>query len=108
MVSSLKNKISQIEEEIFNHVDAYVCTKDRAERYRYADQNILDLLGASIEYMISHENKQFSNPALSNNLIFNASRVNELEQTIKCEGRSTTKPSSESQIFLRCQEARIQ
>ena len=98
IISSLENKVNQLE-EILNHVDAYIYTKDRMRRYTYANQNVLDLFGTSIENIIGHEDKQFFDLALSNDLIFNDSCVIELGQTIKREERNVIKSSGETRIF---------
>ena len=52
IISSLENKINQLE-EILNHVDAYIYTKDRMGRYTYANQNVLALFGTSVENVVS-------------------------------------------------------
>ena len=98
IISSLENKINQLE-EILNHVDAYIYTKDRMGRYTYANQNVLALFGTSVENVVSHEDKQFFDLALSNDLVFDDSRVIELGQTVKREERNIIKSSGEAQIF---------
>ena len=98
IISSLENKINQLE-EILNHVDAYIYTKDRMGRYTYANQNVLALFGTSVENVVSHEDKQFFDLALSNDLVFDDSRVIELGQTVKREEKNIIKSSGEARVF---------
>ncbi|MBP6057040.1 MAG: EAL domain-containing protein [Nitrosomonas sp.] len=98
IIRSLENKINQLE-EILNHVDAYIYTKDRTGRYTYANQNVLTLFGASVENVVGHEDKQFFDLMLSNDLVFDDSRVIELGQTVKREERNIIKSSDEALVF---------
>lgn len=98
IIRSLENKINQLE-EILNHVDAYIYTKDRMGRYTYANQNVLTLFGTSVENVVGHEDKQFFDLMLSNDLVFDDSRVIDLGQTVKREERNIIKSSGEALVF---------
>ncbi|WP_297324026.1 EAL domain-containing protein [Nitrosomonas sp.] len=98
MINSLESKINQLE-DILNQVDACIYTKDRAGRYTYVNQNVVDLFGAPAEGIIDREDKEFFDLTLSDDLIFDDSRVIEFGQTIKREERMIIKSSGQTRFF---------
>ncbi len=62
--------------------------------YILVNQNVIDLFGTSIENIIGNEDKEFFDLALSDELLFNDSRVIELGQAIKREERNVIKTNT--------------
>ncbi len=97
-IQFLQSRIDQLE-TILNQVDAYIYTKDRVGRYTYANQHVLNLFGKTLEEVIGHEDRQFFDLTLSDDLVFNDSCVIGLGQTIRREERNVIKSTGETRIY---------
>ncbi len=94
----LQGRVDQLE-TILDQVDAYIYTKDKVGRYTYANQHVLNLFGKTVEEVIGHEDRQFFDLSLADDLIFNDSCVIELGQTIRREERTVIKSTGETRIY---------
>lgn len=70
IIESQENKVRQLENGL-NQVDAYIYTKDKMGRYIYVNQNVINIFDTSTENIIDHEDKEFFDLMLSDELMFN-------------------------------------
>lgn len=96
--TSLQEKVFGLR-TVLDLTGSYIFMKDKRGQYTYANQNVQDLFGVSLEEIIGKDDSNFFDLKQSNELQINDRRVIDHEETIEQEERNIIKPTGETRIY---------
>lgn len=84
---------------VLDQTGAYIYMKDLAGRYTYANQNVQDLFGVSLENIIGRDDSHFFDLEHANQLRVHDRRVIDFGEKVEGEERNIIKPFGEMRIY---------